>query len=497
MRVAFVSFAALVLLAVSTPADAQRNWTARWTDAEIEALGFAVSEAWTHGLDPSAYTDPEALAAMPVGEARDRAARAAWFDYAEDLAFGHVDPHDLDADWTTPVRDQDLLTHYAYARETGSIYESFEALAPQHPDYVALRSELIRRTTLPSAAIQIPPGPSIGLGDAGPRVDAVRARLYELGFLPELGHAGVAFDRQLETALIRFQARANLAADGRLGRSTLRELNAADSRRLDQLRANLERWRWLPADLGDRHIRVNIADYRLEAWRDGRVERVHEAQIGSLYARTPVFSEAMSIVEINPWWYTPIGLGQPWLRAFQTSPGWAYSQGYRLVDLDTGAMVPARDADWSYGRYRVIQAPGPNNAMGKVKFLFPNVHNVYIHDTPHRDLFANAQRSESSGCVRVQDPESLAVWVMDAEGWEPDEVRAAFAGQSTVRVRLRNTIPVHMLYFTAVTDRVGDVRFVHDVYNRDQAVIDALDGRLPELEPGLVDPTTDAETAAP
>ena len=415
---------------------------------------------------------------MPPGSERDYAARAAWFAYAEDLAFGRVDPRSLDADWTQTVRDQDLLTHYASARETGAIYESFEALAPSHPDYTALRAELIRHITLPSASAPIPEGPRLERGMAGPRVDALRARLHELGFLSDPGHLGQVFDASLETGLIRFQARANLAADGRLGASTLIELNAAHGRRVDQLRANLERWRWLPADLGERHIRVNIADFRLEAWENGVVARVHQAQIGTRYDRTPVFSEAMSIIEINPWWYTPMSLGQPWLRAFQTSPGWAYSQGYRLVDLSTGATTPASRADWANERYRVIQAPGPNNAMGKVKFLFPNVHNVYIHDTPHRGLFANAQRSDSSGCVRVQHPEELAIWALASEGWAADQVRAAFAGERTVRVRLSNTIPVHILYFTAVTDSVGEVRFVHDLYDRDGALIDALNGLI-------------------
>jgi len=495
MRFAVKIAIALTVLLAPASADAQRDWTSRWSDLEVEALGFALSEAWTHGLDPAAYADPVELAALPRGEARDRAARAAWFAYAEDLAFGHVNPHDLDEDWTAPVRDQDLLTHYARARETGAIYESFEALAPQHPDYAALRSELVRRTALPSAAIRIAPGPALQVGDAGPRVDALRARLHELGFLSEPGGLGQAFDTRLETALIRFQARANLAADGRLGADTLAELNAADSRRIDQLRANLERWRWLPADLGDRHIRVNIADYRLEAWQDGAVARVHAAQIGTRYNRTPIFSQAMSIVEINPWWYTPTSLGRRWLRAFRTNPGWAYSRGYRLVDLNTGDMVPASRADWANRRYRVIQAPGPNNAMGKVKFLFPNAHNVYIHDTPHQDNFANAQRSESAGCVRIQDPEALAIWVMEAQGWRPDQVRAAFTDTRTMRVQLPNTIPVHILYFTALTDAVGRVRFVHDVYDRDAAVIAALDGAPPAVVIG--EAATQGDDAVP
>ncbi len=476
MRLRGVLLAIVLSLAWSSAADAQRRWTESWTQSEVEALGFALAEAWTHGLDPDDYADPAALSAMPAGPERDYAARAAWFAYAEDLAFGRVDPRSLDEDWTQTVRDQDLLTHYARAREASAIYESFEALAPSHPDYIALRAELVRQTALPAASAPIPAGPRLERGMAGPRVDALRARLHELGYLPAPGWRGEVFDARLETALIRFQARANLAADGRLGAASLTELNAGNDRRIDQLRANLERWRWLPADLGERHIRVNIADFRLEAWEGGAVARVHQAQIGTRYARTPVFSEAMSIIEINPWWYTPYGLGQQWLRAFRTSPGWAYARGYRLVDLDTGAMTPASQADWANRRYRVIQAPGPGNAMGKVKFLFPNVHNVYIHDTPHRANFANAQRSDSSGCVRVQNPEDLAVWALESEGWTPDQVREAFAGDRTQRVRLRNTIPVHILYFTAVTDTVGEVRFIHDLYDRDRALIDALNG---------------------
>ncbi|HBU62866.1 MAG TPA: murein L,D-transpeptidase, partial [Oceanicaulis sp.] len=284
---------------------------------------------------------------------------------------------------------------------------------------------------------------------------------------------------RLESAVMRFQTRHNLAADGEAGPSTLSELNAGDARRINQIRANLERWRWLPAELGERHIRVNIADYRLEAWENGVVARTHETMIGQRYSRTPVFSEDMSIIEINPYWLTPSGLGQRWLRTFRTNPAYALSQGYRLVDLDTGARVDPYQADWASRRYRVIQAPGPNNAMGRVKFLFPNVHNVYIHDTPHRELFANAQRDDSSGCVRVEHPEELAIWILSAEGWSAQAVREAFDSGDTRRIRLRHEVPVHILYFTAVSDEMGRVRFIHDVYDRDERLIAALDDPPP------------------
>ncbi|KAA5805539.1 L,D-transpeptidase family protein [Alkalicaulis satelles] len=452
-----------------------------WRDAEIAELAGALSEAWTHGLDPSRYADADALTALPRGPERDRMAREAWFALASDLAFGQVDPRRLDADWTAPRREIDLLTHYAEAREGKGIYASLEALAPAHPDYEALRRELIRRTISPTAPVTVPRGARLRRGEEGPRVDALRARLHQLGLIDTPGAPGEAFDARLETALMRFQARHNLSADGVLGDDTLTELNAGNGRRVDQLRANLERWRWLPADLGERHIRVNIADYRLEAWANGRAERVHQAQIGARWTSTPVFSEEMRLVEINPWWYTPMSLGEPWLRRFRTNPASAYANGYHLVDLHTGQRVDAHSADWANRRYRVIQQPGPNNAMGQVKFLFPNIHNVYIHDTPHQSRFLNTQRDDSAGCVRVREPVELAIWVLAAEGWSPAEVRAAFDARQTRRVRLTHRIPVHILYFTAVADGFGQVRYVHDVYRRDNALIRALDGDLPPL----------------
>jgi len=472
---------ALALCATLAATALAQTWNAPWRDSEIAELSGALSEAWTHGLDPARYPDPQDLRTMAPGPERDRIARAAWLQLAGDLVFGQVDPRRLNPDWSAPRREADLLTEYAQARERGAIAETLDALAPAHADYQALRRELIRRTVSPTAPVLVPDGPRLRRGDSGARVDALRARLHQLGLLERPGNLGDAFDARLETALMRFQARHNLSADGVLGETTLIELNTGNGQRVDQLRANLERWRWLPADLGARHIRVNIADYRLEAWSGGAVERVHQAQIGARWTSTPVFSEDMRIVEINPWWYTPMSLGEPWLRRFRTNPASAYANGYHLVDLGTGQRVNAADADWANRRYRVIQQPGPNNAMGQVKFLFPNVHNVYIHDTPHQGRFLNTQRDDSAGCVRVRDPVELAIWVLEAEGWSPAEVREAFDSRRTRRVRLQNRIPVHILYFTAVSDRFGQVRYVHDVYRRDAALIRALNGDLPPL----------------
>lgn len=469
---AFSMMAVVLALGLAAPAAARQAWS----DSHVADLADAVSEAWTHGLTAAHYTAPETLLDMPAGPQRDRLADDTFLALARDLAYGRIDPRQLEPDWTARRHDLDLVLTKATALRENTVFATLEGLSPSHPDYMALRRELIRREALVRAHTPIAPGRTLEPGDSGPRVDALRARLVQEGLLARREAAGTPFDEALRTALIRFQARHNLSTDGVVGPATLRELNVVPRYRLDQVRANLERWRWVPRDLGERHIRVNLADYRLEAWAGGEVERVHRSMIGRGYNRTPVFSENMTFIEINPVWYTPTSLGEPWLRRFRTNPGYALASGFRLVDQSTGGVINPASADWANGRYRVIQVPGRGNSMGEVKFMFPNIHNIYIHDTPQRALFDNVQRNESAGCVRVEEPRELAWWVLQGEqGWTREAMEAAFDSGRTRRVWLRNHIPVHILYFTAVSDRFGHVRFIHDIYSRDGALIAALD----------------------
>jgi murein L,D-transpeptidase YcbB/YkuD len=464
--------ACLLALMAAGPLQARQAWS----DGHVAELADALSEVWTHGLTPEHYPSPEAVLALPEGPERDALAREGFMALARDLALGRIDPRQLEPDWTAPQATPDLDLALATALRENTVFDTLEGFSPSHPDYMALRRELVRHHALLRAHTSITGGDTIEPGMSGPRVDALRARLHEEGLLARLAPPDTPFDDMLRTALIRFQARHNLATDGVAGPGTLREMNMAPRHRLDQVRANLERWRWVARDLGERHIRVNLADYRLEAWSGGEVERVHRSMIGRGYNRTPVFSEDMTFIEINPVWYTPTSLGAPWLRRFRTNPGYALASGYRLVDQSTGGVISPSQADWANGRYRVIQVPGRGNSMGEVKFMFPNIHNIYIHDTPHRALFDQVQRNESSGCVRVDEPRELAWWVLQGEeGWTREAMEEAFDNGRTRRVWLRNHIPVHILYFTAVSDRFGHVRFIHDIYNRDPALIAALD----------------------
>ncbi|WP_429910504.1 L,D-transpeptidase family protein [Glycocaulis sp.] len=472
-RALFITMPVLMLALVVAGAAHARQ---AWSDEHAADLADALAEVWTHGLTPAHYPAPGAVVSLPAGAERDALASDAFLALARDLAAGRIDPRQLEPDWTAPARVPDLDLVLATALRENTVFDTLEGLGPSHPDYMALRRELIRRHALLRAHTPIAHGPWLAQGDSGERVDALRARLFQEGLLAVRGEAGAPFDETLRTALIRFQARHNLATDGVAGPSTMRELNTPPRHRLDQVRANLERWRWVPRDLGERHIRVNLADYRLEAWSGGQVERTHRSMIGRGYNRTPVFSEDMTFIEINPVWYTPTSLGAPWLRRFQTNPGYALASGYRLVDQSTGGVISPSQADWVNGRYRVIQVPGRGNSMGEVKFMFPNIHNIYIHDTPQRALFDQVQRNESAGCVRVDEPRELAWWVLQGEeSWTREAMEEAFDSGRTRRVWLRNHIPVHILYFTVVSDRFGNARFIHDIYNRDPALIAALD----------------------
>ena len=419
---------------------------------------------------------------MPPGEARDVAAREAFLTYAADLAFGRIDPRDLEPDWTAPVRDRDLEADLARALENADVFAVLEGLSPAHPDYLALRRELIRLNAVRREYTSVPTGPILEEGDAGERVDALRTRLAEEGLLTGAIAPGAVFDTRLRTALVRYQARHNLAADGRAGPDTIRELNKNSQQRLDQVRANLERWRWVPRDLGERHIRVNLADYRLEAWEDGEIapraplhdraglqphagllrgDDLHRDQPGLVHAVKPGRAVAAPVQD------------QSGLCARIRFPAGGHGHGRCREPVGCRLGEPALPG---YPAARTGQLDG-----GEVKFMFPNIHNIYIHDTPERALFDQVQRNASSGCVRVEDPRDLAWWVISREeGWTRETMEEAFDNGRTRRIWLRHTIPVHILYFTAVSNRFGHVRYLHDVYRRDAALIAALDGPVGE-----------------
>lgn len=505
--------------------DYRLAWTERGCGADYADLLRAIEASALHGLRPEDYHIETLQAAEACTLTEELLASDAWLSLASHLRGGRLDPLRVEPDWTVQRPSLDAPAALERALSERQVAAALDALAPQDAFYAALRLALIaERAQLDAPRPQpVDAGESLKPGERGVRVAQLRALLRAEGLAAEPAAAadpvpleaddGVAaggassgaalpaadarppppaaiedpeqlFDADLEAALMAYQRRLNLEPDGVAGRMTLAQLARGPAARVEQLRVNLERWRWLPAELGTRHLRVNIADFRLEAWNAGQVERVHRVVVGTGYRQTPSFSARMRYVVLNPWWEVPRRLAtQDKLPLFQRDPEAFTRGGYALMDPQ-GQPVDVSTVDFSQLSrhrfpFRLRQQPGPANALGQVKLIFPNKHDVYLHDTPTRGLFARVRRSFSSGCIRVDDVLGLTEWVLaSVRGVDRARLDAVIASGAETRIDLAEPLPVHLLYQTVVDDGEGGVRFIDDLYDRDARVLDALERRV-------------------
>ena len=369
------------------------------------------------------------------------------------------------------------------ALSSGQIKESLDALAPTQPGYAALVAEYAAvREQADAEPSPIPAGETLKPGMSGMRVSALQARLIQLGHLEleEEGPPSGKMDEATIEAVKIFQRGEALDDDGVVGAATLTALNRGAQKKLETLRVNLERWRWLPDDLGQRHLRANIAGFNVTTYENGAPVRTHLTIVGKPYRKTPVFSDEIEYAVFNPWWETPYSLAtKDKVPLFRKDPDAVTRMGFQIIDQN-GVAVEASGVDWNAvgpGNfpYRLRQAPGDQNALGQVKIIFPNKHNVYLHDTPTRGLFSQRQRAFSSGCMRTQDPIDLAAWLLqDTPEWTKERIDAAVASGKETRASLKVKVPVHVLYFTAVSEGAAGIRYLDDIYARDNAVLAGL-----------------------
>jgi murein L,D-transpeptidase YcbB/YkuD len=290
-------------------------------------------------------------------------------------------------------------------------------------------------------------------------------------------------DTALHEAVQRFQERHGLTVDGAVGPATRAALNVPVEERIEQITLNLERWRWLPADLGRLHVRVNIAGFDLRVVEEGTDRLQMRVVAGRAYRQTPVFSDQISYLVLNPYWHVPHSIAvKDKLPDFRRDPSLVSKLGYEVFrgwGADATPIDPST-IDWnavsaSSFPYRLRQRPGPQNALGQVKFMFPNAHSIYLHDTPSRALFGQAERNFSSGCIRVEHPLDLAaVLLRHNEGWTRERIESTVGNDTEKTVVLPEKVPVHLLYWTAWATADGPVHFRRDVYDRDEAVHSAL-----------------------
>jgi len=342
--------------------------------------------------------------------------------------------------------------------------------------YLALKQELARfRQAAPDLAqLVVAPGNAIEPDTHDARVVSLRARLAFSGDLDAAeNNASDLYDPTLQTAVRRYQERMGLDADGKIGARTIEELNVPIEERIRQLRVNLDRARVLLQDLPNEFVVVNIAAYWVFFVRGQEIAWSARAQVGKTYRRTPMFRSAIDHLVLNPTWTVPPGiLSKDIIPAARKDPESITRRGLRVLDASGNEVDPA-SIDWSKFKggnipYTLRQDPGPKNALGRVKFMFPNSYSVYLHDTPSGNLFESSDRAFSSGCVRIDRPLELAELLLaDPVKWDAAAIRSAVDAGVTQPVTLANKVPVLLAYWTAWVDAQGRVNFRRDVYGQD------------------------------
>ena len=485
---------------------AARDYQPAWTDpARVEEIFRLLATADSHGLDPADYYLPQLrslhaqyqLDSDPaLGAALDLLLTESLVRFGYHQRFGKVNPARMEPTWNFSRQfrqGRDPLSALQEVVAAPSLQAFVENWIGRAPLYSALQKALADYRHIAQAGgwPLIGPGPALREGDRDTRVPALRRHLAITGDLPPAADpAAESFDAALAAGVRAFQARHALAADGVVGAGTLAAMNVPVESRIDQLRLSLERSRWVADDTAGEVIVVNIAGSEVFATRNGERFWARRAVVGRINRQTPVFRGAMTWIELNPTWTVPPTiLREDVLPRLRQDPG--YLAEHQLSVLDArGRVVDPLGIDWQRVGDRppwtFRQAPGPKNSLGRIKFMFPNPHAVFLHDTPNRNLFERTRRLLSSGCVRIEDPLSLAeILLADPVRWNRQTLEAAIDTGKTQRVNLPRPWPVLMLYWTAELDAAGRVRFLPDVYGRDPALLAALDGEVRlEFPPG-------------
>lgn len=479
----------------------RRNFRLLWTDPDtVEQLLNAIRDSDQEGLDRRDYhwsalqqlrtqlgmgaaSGPEAVVHF------DLLLTDSLFRLGYHLLFGKVDPEALDANWNLArdIGDLDPVAAIQEAVEAKAVTGLLADVTPKHVFYQRLKAALAQYRALQAAGgwQPVPAGPTLKQGMVDPRVTALRQRLRLTGDLQEeLAAAPMVFDADLEEAVKRFQRRHGLEADGAVGRATLEALNVPVDARIDQIRVNLERSRWVLHQIHGNFVVVDIAGFQVFYVQDDHVIWKARAVVGLPYRKTPIFKSTLTYIVLNPTWTVPPSiLAHDILPAVRRDRSYLQKRNLKVIDR-SGKVVDPRTVNWVRYQaqnfpYQLRQEPGPNNALGRIKFMFPNPHLVYLHDTPSRELFDRPERAFSSGCIRVEHPFELAELLLnDPINWSRDALLEAAASNVTQTVFLPVPVPVLLLYWTVDVSQEGIVTFKPDVYERDKAVLAGLRGEF-------------------
>ncbi len=442
----------------------------RMREYDLPGLSDALQQAYRdkgHGLQELANLDLRLT--------------ALFLDYGSDLLTGRLDPATVDTGWYIKQRRNVADSTLRQAIQQDKFAAMVEPLTPQQKDYGELVKvlgkyrELVRTGGWPD----VPAGPPLKPGVGGLRVAALRTRLAATG---DIGSAsGDQYDDGLADGVRRYQARNGLDTTGVVDAATRAALNVPVEARVRQIELNLERLRWLPTDFGSRYVLVNIPDYTLHAYEGGKETLTMRVVVGQEYGHaTPVFADTMNRVVFQPYWNVPRSiLLSEVVPKMREDRNYLAVHHYEVVRGNADEPVDPRSIDWNdldttTIDFRVRQRPGTDNALGRVKFIFPNQFNVYMHDTPARTLFGRDQRALSHGCVRLEHPDQFAHFVFEGDSAWPDErIRQAMTSDSSRDVTVKRPVPVYLVYLTAFM-RDGRLNFRNDLYGTDQRALTRL-----------------------
>lgn len=459
--------------------------------AKAGILLAALRDAGADGLVPEDYQTARILSLWNVRSAEelitlDTLLTRAFVMYTHDALIGRVGRIKKNTSFPdTPDYDAPGLIQAAIS--SPDMKQFLADLFPRHPYYRNLRAALPRYRGLADAGgwPQITTGRSIHPGEQDARIPTIRQRLEIEGYISSTPTRDFHYDPELVMAVTGFQQRHGLSPDGIIGKATIAAMNVSADQKVGQIVINLERWRWEAHDLGRRYVLVDIAGFILEVIEDDVPLLTMPVVVGTQQHETPVFSDRIRYIEVHPYWQVPAKIARDeMLLELQKNPRYLTKNHIRLfsdrtaeaTELDPLAINWKRVTPQQMGRFKLRQDPGKWNALGTLKFAFPNLHNVYIHDTPAQSYFQRSSRAFSHGCIRASQPRKLALLLLGGpeNGWTPERLDALIAEEKRTILRLPEPVPVHITYQTVRSDHQGMVSFHADIYQRDQQLADLL-----------------------
>lgn len=500
----------------------QRNLQPVWVTEDglskkAEVFIKTIVEADHEGLDSSTYHRDKILALNTNVEFNslldgfEPAKRAelellltdAFFSYGFHLSEGMVEPNPTDFDWHIKKPKKDLLKILQTSLNNEKLEELVDILQPHHSGYLKLKSALSKYINIKNSGgwHKVPVGAKLRKGDTGKRIAALRSRLIISGDLEDSKNDNQEyFDEALENSVKKFQARNGVKIDGVVGSTTLSVLNISVEDRIEQIKLNMERWRWLPQDLGKRYLMVNTANFELDIIENGQSVTSTRAIVGKKKRPTPALSQKITYMELNPYWNIPHKIAiNDILPNIKEDPNYLTDKNIRIFEnWENGAKeINPESIEWDTVTkenffYKLRQDPANSNALGHIKFMFPNEFSIYLHGTPARELFNETKRTFSSGCIRIEKPIELAAYLLtDNSKWTYEKLTDAVSSKKTRTIFLSDPMNIHILYWTAWVDKDGTVNFRDDIYGRDRQLNIALNEKLhtPEVKYGKTSET--------